>query len=70
MWDFVVENGGNKVDARAPSFPLFTEPWRREEGPEGDKWLEFLSWEGPMPVGSPGKAPSHLEKWWLRQALE
>lgn len=46
-----------------PACPLFTEPWGKEEGPKGEEWRKPLFPEnGPIPVGSPGKACPHLEK--------
>lgn len=59
-WYYVMENGRNKVEAGAPSCPLFTEPWWREAGGAQGGAVAVVS--RPIPVGSPGKAPSHLGK--------
>lgn len=48
--------------------PLSTEPSGREERPTRRR-LWFLPWEWPVPIGSLGKACSHLEKRWPRWAL-
>ena len=63
-----MENGENTVEAGAPPCPLFTEPREREEGGETHEegQLQFLPWEWTVPVGSPRKTCSQLEKWWPR----
>lgn len=45
---YVMENGGNTVEAGASSCPVFTEPKGREEGPMGLGQLQFLPWEWPV----------------------